>query len=348
MKRLTIIVIGLGHQSVDDHLPAIKESNFIELLGVCDVNIDTAKEVGTFYGVKFADGVDGLLKKLDQKPDAALIAVPHHEYLPIIEKIARKKINVIKEKPFATSIDEALKIQEVVKKNKISLQVTLQRRYNPIFITFNQLIKRIGKIYSIEARYTMNIARLDNGWRASKLTAGGGALIDMGYHYIDLINWYFGLPHCISCKMSLGNRENQVYDVEDTVFLNFTYNDTKNDDDKILGNLVVSRVYPEKEEMLIAYGSKGSVCIQRGEVFRRDIDGNIVESLERKPAWPSAIIDQLEEYAHNILQGKKRGVIEKKHFAHTAFMAAAYDSAVQGISVQPHSYYKEILKRSIK
>lgn len=348
MKQLSIIVIGLGHQSVDDHLPAIKESSLIKLLGVCDIDVTTAKEVGRLYGVKYADGVEGLLNKLGQKPDAALVAVPHHEYLPIIEKVALKQIHIIKEKPFATNIEEALKIQEIVKKNNVSLQITLQRRYNPIFITFNQLIKRIGKIYSIEARYTLNIARLDNGWRASKLTAGGGALIDMGYHYIDLINWYFGLPHYISCKMSLGNRENQAYDVEDTVFLSFTYNDTKNDGDKVLGNLVVSRVYPEKEEMLTAYGSKGSVCIRRGEVLRRDLEGNVVEALERKPAWPSAMIDQLEEYAHNILQGKKKGIVEKKHFAHTAFMAAAYDSAAQGTPVQPHSYYKELLKRRIK
>jgi len=342
MRQLNIIVIGLGHQSLEDHLPAIKESGLINLVGVVDVDKGKVEQIAKEHKVPHAISVKKLLNTLDVKPDAALIAVPHKDYLAIIEELANSGINIIKEKPFAATIEEAKAMIKLAKNNNISLQVTLQRRFNPIFISFNQLIKRIGKIYSIEARYTLNIAQLDNGWRARKNLSGGGALIDLGYHYIDLIIWYFGLPDSVTCRMSTNNREGQVYDVEDTAFVNFTYKEKEGDNGRILGDLIVSRVYPEKEESMIAYGSKGSVFIQRGKVCRRDLDGNEIESLQRVGSWPSAIIDQLEEFANNILEGKKRGVIDPQHLEQVSFLEAAYESDRTRLTIDPHVYKKNL------
>ena len=183
--KLKIIVVGLGHQSLDDHIPAISECECFELVGVVDIDEAKASEVGAAQAVPFASDTNALLDKLDLKPDAALVAVPHNGYLPIIKLLAEHKIHIIKEKPFAVSVEDALQIKDLIEINDITLQVTLQRRFNPIFYSFQQLIKRIGKLHSIEARYTLNIARLDEGWRASRLYSGGGALVDLGYHYID-------------------------------------------------------------------------------------------------------------------------------------------------------------------
>lgn len=41
---MTVIVIGLGHQSVDDHLPAIRDSNLLHLAGVCDIDTKKGKK----------------------------------------------------------------------------------------------------------------------------------------------------------------------------------------------------------------------------------------------------------------------------------------------------------------
>jgi predicted dehydrogenase len=342
MSKLNIVVIGLGHQSLEDHLPAIEESGYWNLVGVADIDQTIAEETAKKYSVPYATKVSGLLELLPKLPDAALIAVPHKDYLPLIKTLAAKKINIIKEKPFAISVSEAKEMIKLAQDNDVSIQVTLQRRFNPIFQSFNQLIKRIGKIYSIEARYTLNIARLDDGWRSSKVFAGGGALVDLGYHYIDLIVWYFGLPDSITCRLSTSNREGQLYDVEDTAVANFTYREDEGDHKAILGTLVVSRVYPEKDESLIAYGSKGSVYIKRGKVCRRGIDGVEVEVLERMGGWPSAILDQLDEFAKNIIAGKNRGSIDPQHLEHVAFIEAAYESADKHSTVDPRVCLKRL------
>ena len=338
---LRIIVIGLGHQSLDDHIPAIDESIEFQLVGVVDINEEVAKKISKERGVPYGTNVDELLAVLDAKPDCALVAIPHNSYLSVIETLAMARIHIIKEKPFAISVDDAKVIKRLIEENDITLQVTLQRRFNPIFRSFRQLLGRIGKIHSIEARYTMNIARLDDGWRASRLFSGGGALIDLGYHYIDLIVWYFGLPDSVTGKLSTGNRDGQVYDVEDTAFLDFSYNDDGQDCDRVLGSLIVSRVYPDKDEVLVAYGSKGSVAVRRGQVVRRDINGEEVECLTRTGSWPSALVDQIEEFAKNIRSGDHNGHVENRYLQQVALVAAAYTSAEEHRSINPYDIYEE-------
>jgi predicted dehydrogenase len=344
---LDIIVIGLGHQSLDDHIPAIKESDQFNLVGVIDINEEHAKKIGAEENVPLATTVAELLEQLPSTPNAALVAVPHSGYLPIIKELAEAKIHIIKEKPFAISAADALELKKLIEENNITLQVTLQRRFNPIFRSFNQLLKRIGKLHSIEARYTLNIARLDEGWRASRLFSGGGALVDLGYHYIDLIIWYFGLPDSVTCKLSTGNRDGQVYDVEDTAFMDFSYHENGADNERVLGSLIVSRVYPDKEEVLVAYGTKGSVAVRRGQVVRRDLDGNEIECLTRSGSWPSALVDQLDEFAENIRSGKHDGDIENRYLEQVALVEAAYKSAERHEAYNPHTIYNKLVNNEV-
>lgn len=341
-KVLNIIVIGLGHQSLEDHLPAIQESKKYNLVGIIDINEKHAKKIAKEYQTISAQTYSELKSKIITKIDVALIAVPHGEYLKIIKEVAADKIDIIKEKPFAISLREASELKDVVRKNNISLFVTLQRRYNPIFKSFEQLVKRIDKIYAIEARYTMNIADLSSGWRAVKDVAYGGALADMGYHYIDLLVWYFGLPDLITCKISTSNRKEQQYNVEDTAFVDFSYNDMANDDERILGNLVVSRVYPEKDECLVAYGSNGSVSVKRGELTRLNIAGQEVEHLSRTGGWPSAIIDQLEDFHEKIINGEYRGKIIDDYMEQVSFLEASYVSAETHKMENPINYFNKL------
>lgn len=343
-KVLNVIVIGLGHQSLEDHLPAIRESKKYNLVGVIDIDEKRAEKIAKEYNVISAQTYLELKSKISAKIDVALIAVPHSEYLKIIKEVATDKVDIIKEKPFAISSKEAFNLKNIVEANNISLFVTLQRRYNPIFKSFEQLIKRIGKIYAIEARYTMNIADLSSGWRAVKDVAYGGALADMGYHYVDLLVWYFGLPDSITCKISTGNRKNQQYNVEDTAFVDFSYNDTANDNERILGSLIVSRVYPEKDEYLVAYGSNGSVFVKRGELVRLDVTGHEVEHLSRLCGWPSAIIDQLEDFYEKIISSEHKGIIMDEYMKQVSFLEASYVSAKTHQAENPINYFNELKK----
>ena len=334
--KLRTVVIGLGKQMIEDHLPAAIESENFNVIAICDMDSDKVNVYCDKYELDGFTSLETMLEKI--KCDVAIIAVPHNQYLSVISKLAEAKIHVIKEKPFATCRDEALEIHRLISERNLFLGVTLQRRFNPIFQAFHQLKKRIGKIYSIEGSYVMNIANLDEGWRASRELAGGGVLIDMGYHLVDLLVWYMGLPTSVTARMSRGNRINQRYDVEDTVNLLFDYS-TGNHAEKVVGNFIISRVYPKKDERLMVMGAKGIISIKRGVIQRLDTNGNKIEMLERKGGWPSAAIDQLDYFA-NIIKGKQYvGVYDyREHFKHIAIIEAAYESDRKLTSCDPRNY----------
>lgn len=333
---LKTAIIGLGKQMVEDHLPAAVESGNFEVMAVCDVNSEKVNDVSGKYQLEGFDNLEKMLTKM--KFDVAIVAVPHHQYHSVISKLAERKIHVIKEKPFAISREEALKFHQLASQNNLFLGVTLQRRFNPIFQAFHQLKKRIGKIYSIEGSYVMNIAKLDEGWRSSKELAGGGVLIDMGYHFVDLLVWYMGLPTSVTARLSRGNRPGQSYDVEDTVNLLFDYSFDA-PEEKVIGNFIISRVYPRKDERLTVLGTKGVINIQRGKIQRLDSNGDEIEMLERKGGWPSAAIDQLDYFANMIQNQQHVGVYDYcEHFKHIAIIEAAYDSDKKGTSCDPWNY----------
>jgi len=326
-SSMKIIAIGLGHQTLDDHLPAMMESDRFELVGVHDIDKKTCHETASKYDCEAILDLEKFLAGMPDAPiDGAVVALPHDQYLPVLQMLAEKGIHIIKEKPYATCIDEALKISSLIKKHKVSLSLTLQRRYNPVFNSFAQLVRRIGRLHTIEAKYVLNIARLDEGWRASQLHAGGGALIDLGYHYVDLLVWYFGLPDEVTCITSSGNREGQEYDVEDTALVQMRYLN-ENSSHSLLGSLIVSRVFPRKNEGLTAYGTKGHVNVQRGSVTRTNQEGEVEESLVREKAWPSALVDQLEASAEAIVNPSRHGFIDPDYLMHVAFVEACYRAA---------------------
>ena len=347
-KTLKTVVVGLGHQSWDDHIPALLESDEFELTAVCDLNAETVSAASQKWGVHGSASLDELLEEHGKSIDVALVAVPHKDYLGIIQKLCAHNIDIIKEKPFATSFVEAVELAECVREHNVVLEMTLQRRHNPVFTSFAQLVRRIGTIHAIEARYVMNIKRLDEGWRASQLYAGGGALIDLGYHYVDLIVWYFGLPEHVNCQISTGNREDQEYDVEDTAFVQFDYNRSDSHENHLLGTLVVSRVYPRKDEGMRAFGTKGHVEVQRGAVSRSYDNGEKEERLERFGSWPSALVDQLEACAQSIRGGETRGTVSDDYLKHVAFVEAAYRSAKIGMPVKPQEIFDAMREKLVK
>ncbi|MFH1299407.1 MAG: Gfo/Idh/MocA family oxidoreductase [Patescibacteria group bacterium] len=337
---LRVAIIGLGKQALDDHIPAIVDSELLEMAAVCDIDEAKAAKTAERLVVPWFTNVGDLVQKI--KFDVAVLAVPHNQYLPIIITLANAGIHIIKEKPFATTIDEAISIHKAIS-GKVFLGVTLQRRFNPIYQAFPQMQRQIGKIYSIEGKYTFNITDLGSGWRASKKEAGGGALIDMGYHLIDLLVWYFGMPKTVTARMSCGNRVGQQYDVEDTVNVLFDFYLPQSYSEKTIGNFIISRVYPNKQETMTVYGTKGIVELKRGELTRYDCNDGEVEKLIRKDSWPSALSDQLTAFVSAIESGKVWGFEDlESHIPHVAIIQAAYDSDSRSTSCSPEEYLKRL------
>lgn len=339
-ERLNVAMIGLGKQAQQNHLPAITRSLNFELIAVCDPDREKTKAIGKQYNVPDYTDLNALID--GEEFQVAMVSIPHNAYLETIENLAEAGKHIIKEKPFATDTTEARRILKLVDR-KVYLGVTLQRRFNPIYRIFHYFKEDIGKIYTIKGSHTMNIASLDKGWRAHKELAGGGALVDMGYHFVDLLIWYFDMPTSVTARTTRGNRPNQQYDVEDTVHLLFDYH-FESPAKKLIVSFFISRVGTEKQEYIKALGTDGVVEISRDLIRLLNHNGDEIKRVEHRDKWCSATVEQLDHFAEEIRRFIP-GIPEDNNVEYiqpVAVIEAAYESDRLVTSCYPGDYMKRI------
>ncbi|MGW4382936.1 Gfo/Idh/MocA family protein [Kitasatospora sp. NPDC004531] len=326
MKRRAAM-IGLGHQAVEDHLPGLTEAGKAELVALCDSDPDALRAQQQAYR---APGFTDFRQMLDEaEPDFVIVAVPHHVGRQVVQECAARGVHVLKEKPFATSPEEARELAEICKRGRIELMVALQRRFNPICTSTIGLLDQIGTPFLIDGQYTFHTDHPEAGWRGDVRQAGGGCIIDMGYHLIDLLLWYFGLPERIIAEFSTAALPDADYDAEDTAVVQLGY------DGDLYGSLLLSRWMAPKTERLNVVGTRGSVLLTKGVVQRLNLDGTVVEELRRPHAPAGAATAQIDHFCR-VLDGQRPNTSgPDQHLAHAAFIASCYRSKAAGRYVNP-------------
>lgn len=211
MTKLNVGVIGAGSISAM-HLQSYEKNQRVHLYAVCDLNEDRAKTKASAYGAKkvYTDYHELLA---DPMVDAVSICTWNNSHADIAIAALDAGKHVLVEKPLCKTVAEALQVQEAVNRSGKLLQVGFVRRY----ATTTKLVKQfidagaIGEIYYAKASC---LRRLGNpgGWFADKERSGGGPLIDLGVHIIDLCWYLMGKPKVKSVSGNtynkLGNRSN--------------------------------------------------------------------------------------------------------------------------------------------
>lgn len=215
--KLRAGVVGLGKQALEDHIPGLLASDAAELVALCDEDAEIVREQQ--YKLRVAGYTDFEEMFRAEQLDLVVVCVPHHVGRTVIVAAASHKIHVLKEKPFATTLGEAQDLVVRCEQAGVLLMVTLQRRFNPIYTSFTQLADQIGTPFVVDAAYTLHVGDPSEGWRGRTAQAGGGCIIDMGYHLIDMLLWYFGLPDRVLADLSMSARPDRNYDAEDTALI---------------------------------------------------------------------------------------------------------------------------------
>jgi predicted dehydrogenase len=128
--------------------------------------------------------------------DVAFVTTPVSSHYPIAQSCMRKKINFFIEKPLCRNVEEARRLCEELKNTPgIIHSVGFNRRFIDTFEKAKSLLDAgiLGDITSVKSSmYVSNIFTKSTGWRANKNVSGGGVLLDLGSHIVDLLLWYFG------------------------------------------------------------------------------------------------------------------------------------------------------------
>jgi len=193
MKKIGVGIVGAGSITEIGHCPSIRAIQNVELTALCDVNYGFLQSMAKKWEPKRTySNYHEMLK--DKDIQIVIIATPNRYHAQQAIDAMRAKKNVIVEKPFACTHDEAWKMVEVCRKEGVMLMAGTNQRFWEQNIIAYQLITDgyIGKPM-------MGRSSLHEGWglyheqlsftdfRAIPSEAGAGALFDLGAHRVDLL-----------------------------------------------------------------------------------------------------------------------------------------------------------------
>lgn len=189
MKPLRLAVVGCGAVSTLYHLPALRRAATVELVAVVDADLAWAERVAQPLGVRaFPHHL-----MLAGQVDAALIATPNHTHAAIACDLLAAGVHVLCEKPLAPTRAAVERMFEAAGQGGGRLMAAHCLRFSPSLATLRQLVGAgwfgspltftgsIGGPYDTSARRTE--------FRRGERAAGGGVLLDLGVHLIDLAVW---------------------------------------------------------------------------------------------------------------------------------------------------------------
>lgn len=215
MKKIKWGVIGCGGIAYRRTIPGMMLSENSELVAVMDADFSVATKVGDEFSAKYTvKTVEELLSI--EEIDAVYIATPVFCHKEQVFKAADAKKHILLEKPMGLSVKESQEIAEYCSARGVKLGVGLMMRFSAYHVKMKELIASgaIGKVVSMRAQLTCWYPEIENNWRQDKKRSGGGALMDMGIHCIDLLQFISGTRADSVCCFAKNQTFN--YNVDDS------------------------------------------------------------------------------------------------------------------------------------
>ena len=189
-------IIGVGDIARKRVAGAIQLDERSELLAACRRNEQQLKQFCDEFSVP-RDYTDAEELIADDDIDAVYLATPVNEHLPHTIAAAEAGKHVLCEKPMALNAAECEQMIEACRANNVALGVAYYRRFYPAVLRIQELLSagEIGTPLSVNilCATPMDMTPVDDGyWRVVPHAGGGGALMDIGSHRINLLLQLFG------------------------------------------------------------------------------------------------------------------------------------------------------------
>jgi len=203
MVKLKAGIIGAGGIAQYAHIPCYKKLGDVEISAIADVNVEKLEFVARKYGVPktFARWED----MLDENIDIVSICSPTaFHYSQAIRAMERGK-HVLCEKPVCIDTGEAEEIFRVSKRTGMKFMAAMHKRFSGESIALKKIIEAgiLGEIYYVKTGWTRRRGMPNPGsWFTHKELSGGGSLMDIGVHAIDLAVYLAGLSNPVSISGS--------------------------------------------------------------------------------------------------------------------------------------------------
>ncbi len=337
-------VIGSGGIARRRTIPeGILQAGNAELSVVFDVDEEVNAQVAEESGARGARSMEDLL---EGDVDAVYIATPacfHHDQ---VKTCAGAGKHVLCEKPLGMTAGQAEEMIESCRTAGVRLGCAFMMRFVAQHVEALKLINegRLGKPTYARAQLSCWYPPIDGAWRQDPATGGGGSLIDMGGHCIDLLEMFFGPVSRASC---FTNGTVHDYKSEDsaTVLLSF--------ENGALATVDTFFCIPDaaSKNVLELYGSQGSILASgtigqgpagqmtafledRGKGYDAQQARRADQGMVIAPPPVNTYQAEIEEFSQAIIDGRKTVINAKLGLRSQKVLAACYASAESGKAVE--------------
>jgi len=181
MNKINIAVIGTGIMG-KNHARVYDGLENVNLVAVCDVN-EEAKEIASEFKANYYKDYKEMLEK--ESVDAVSICVPTKLHKEVALEVTKNKINLLVEKPIATTTEEAKEIIDAAEKNDVKLMIGHIERFNPVIVELKKRVENneLGKVFLIKSERFSPFP---------KRVVDVGVTIDLSVHDIDVMQHLLG------------------------------------------------------------------------------------------------------------------------------------------------------------
>lgn len=269
MKKINFAIIGYG-SIAKTHALAVYDANLrFSLpyeLNLTHIVTREPKNI-PISGVKNVTNIEEVLK--NEEIHFIDICTPNDSHFDIVKSVAQYGKAIYCEKPLSSSGSDAMEMAKIVKDNNIMNSVALIYRFMPSLTLLKRELQKesIGQIIDFKVRTYhdsyLNEKKKDT-WRTGK-KSGGGALLDLGVHLIDMIQFTIGEIEEVDAKTRIYFKDRA--EVDEIANCDFALKGG------VRGSLEVSRIFTEREltDDFVVYGTKGSIKINFNNPYEIEI-----------------------------------------------------------------------------
>lgn len=292
MRTVRFGIVGCGKITERLALPQLAHNRHAAVAALIDINRTNALRMARHFQIDRRlvwTSWHRMLRHADV--DAVAVNVPNALHAEIAVAALEAGKHVLVEKPIATTLTDADAMIAAARRHRRVLMVEQTQRFDPAHETAHRLLRAgaIGAVREVRGRLghagPQYWAGTTRTWLIDRRLSGGGALMDVGAHIVDLLRWFSGKRiRRVCCRMSMRPGSH----VEDNAAALFEC------DDGVVGAFEASWITQPYEVSTACYGTRGIVRTSFGrgprvalELSRRRGDPNQFDRPVRYPAVPS-------------------------------------------------------------
>ncbi|MBQ8310710.1 MAG: Gfo/Idh/MocA family oxidoreductase [Clostridia bacterium] len=198
MEKIKIAVVGTGSICQSAHMPVYMKRDDVEIIACADIDYEKARAFAEKFGIPGVyHSVEELLANC--KPDYVDVCTWPAAHAPVAIAAANAGCHVMCEKPICHNYEDAVALKAAVERNGVKFMLAVPLRYDKAAVHARELVDEgvLGDVYYGKTAYVRQRG-IPGGWFSCTKYAGGGPIIDIGVHRIDLAWYMMGCPKPVS------------------------------------------------------------------------------------------------------------------------------------------------------